>query len=317
MDESYEGTVHTTEPLGLEWFRHFVEFGVRLDEVKSEAASIKALLIVPTNDFVSTAIAVGMSKAAFLAGSSETIAIDGSELVTLDPGTRVLIRHPAGSRVVEFISLSEDGRKLQATGARIDISRAISFELVDDTTPLGDYIDKEFDGLRSMGESSKPGWENQQRPTLTIFGSRVQIEAALEEKTSDRDLRKLTGQDQVTLWEASRLDWLYSDSYAHSINAFCQTDMFPNPGEPEFAFVERCKWILLDGNSAISRTVTREQLRKKNVLSVLNLGNHREQSQAISQFLSEANYGSEMQLPELKTSLPEGCYLSCWAVDNV
>lgn len=317
MNESSQGSGDFLEPHALEWFRTLVEFGVHLDAVRLNGVSVKALLIVPTNDFVSTAIAVGMSKAAFLAGSTETISISRSELEGLEPGSRLLVRHPAGSRVVDFNRVSEDGKTLHSSGSRFNISRAVSFELVDESTPLGDYIDREFDGLPSQGDKAKPGWENQQRPTLTIFGSKVQIEAALEERTSDEDLRRITGKDHVSLWEASRLDWLYSDSYAHSINAFCQTDMFPNAGEAQFAFVQRCRWVMLDGNSAISKAAAREQLRKKNVLAVLNVGNHREQAQAISQFQTEANYGSTIQLPELARFVPEGCYLSCWAVDDV
>ena len=317
MDELSHGSADRLDPHGLEWFRALVEFGVHLDAIGMVGASVKALLIVPTNDFVSTAIAAGMSKAAFLAGSTETISISRSELRHLEPGSRLLVRHPAGSRVVEFQKVSEDGKTLHSSGSRFDISRAVSFELVEQSTPLGDYIDREFDGLPSPGDKAKPGWENQQRPTLTIFGSKVQIEAALEEMTSDDDLQRITGKDHVSLWEASRLDWLYSDSYAHSINAFCQTDMFPNQDEAEFAFVERCRWVLLDGNSAISKTASREQLRRKNVLAVLSLGNHREQPQAISQFQAEANYGSQIQFPELSQFVPEGCYLSCWAVDDV
>lgn len=304
----------------LSWFRQFVQLGALLDELaERDSTSHKILLVVPTNDFVQIALALGMSKSAFLSGVSETRPIMREQLAELKQGTKLLIRHPAGSRVVEFASVSEDFRRLSSLNSKglIDISRATTFEIVSSDTPNGEYIDKEFDGSPQVERGARALWDSQQRPTLTMFGSRVQIEESLNESIVDSDLSKVAGIESSTLWDACRLDWLFNDSRAHSVNAFSMAESFPEEGTPELAFLEKSRWVILDGNRAISRTISREPLRKKNVLAILNLSGPREQNQAVQEFMAESNYWEPVALELAKGLIPKSCFLASWVAKDV
>lgn len=304
------------------WFTSFVALGIYLGRfTDSESSKIsKILLSVPRKEFVSTAIALGMSIHKFRSKRSILKEIRETDLLDLPPTSKLRLVLNYGHLDVMFHKYFPDGKYVRCTIGGLHKSRnqltshIREIYLLPSSYPEGDYSlsSQAYESLDKSEEREL--WRNQGAPGVAIFGEMENIKFQASAQMRNDGISKMLGMETITLEEAARLDNLSGHSKSSLINSYGGTSEFSKFPYAGNSIVELFDWVILDGNNAINRLCASENLLDKSVLSILELGVPRSQGKAIDTFTSELNrYNSIDVTSLLGWKPPTGVNIWGWA----
>ncbi len=279
------------------WFTSFTGLGILLGRFTDSGSSTisRLLLSVPRKDYVSTAIALGMSIHKFRSKTSILKKIQESDLLELPSTSKLRLVLKYGHLDVMFHELSQDGKSLRCTIGGLHksrkqlISHIREMYLLPSSYPEGDYSisPEEYESLENSDE--REVWRNQGAPGIAVFGEIENFKFQASAQVKNELISTMLGKDTLTLEEVARLDLISGHSRSSLINVYGGTSEFSKTPNEEPSMVDLFDWIILDGNNAINRLCAAEKLMDKPVLSILELGVPRSQGKAIDAFTSELN----------------------------
>lgn len=289
------------------WFTSFTGLGILLGRLtdSDSSTSSRILLSVPRKDYVSTAIALGMSIHKFRSKTSILRRIEVSDLLEL-PSTsklRLVLKH--GHLDVMFHEVLQDGQSIRCTiggpyQPRTQLTSHIrEIYLLPGSYPEGDYSisPQEYEGIEKSDE--KEIWRSQSSPGVAVFGEIENFMLQASAHIKNDSLSRILGKETVTLEEAARLDLYSGHSRAGLINTYGGTSEFSKILNEEHSMVNLFDWIVLDGNNAINRLCAAEKLIDKSVLSILELGVPRSQGKALDTYTAELNRYNSIDITSL------------------
>lgn len=305
------------------WFTSFMALGIQLarhaDSGKS--AISKVLLSVPRKEYVSTAIALGMSIHKFRTKSSILIQIHESDLIQLPPTSKLRLVLKYGHLDVMFHEYFPDSKSIRCTIGGLHksrkqlISHIREMYLLPSSYPEGDYTFslQQDESLVNSGERKL--WRDQSAPGIAIFGDIENLMFQISAHLKNDLITKMIGQDTLTLEEAARLDLISGHSKSSLINVYGGTSEFWKFPITDHSMLDLFDWIILDGNNAINRLFSAEKLIDKKVLSILELGVPRSQGKAIDTINSELNRYNLIDASSLLSwKSPAGVNLWGWSL---
>ena len=279
------------------WFTSFMALGIHLGRFTDSGSSMisRVLLSVPRKDYVSTAIALGMSIHKFRSKTSILKQIHESDLLELPSTSKLRLVLKYGHLDVMFHELFPDGKSIRCTVGGLHKSRKQltshirEMYLLPSSYPEGDFSmsPQEYESLEQSDE--REIWRNQGAPGIAIFGEIENFKFQASAQVKNDLISTMLGKDTLALEEAARLDLISGHSRSSLINAYGGTSEFSKTPIEEHSLVDLFDWIILDGNNAINRLCAAERLMDKSVLSILELGVPRSQGKAIDTFTSELN----------------------------
>lgn len=279
------------------WFTSFVGLGIYLGRFTDSNSSkiSRILLSVPRKEFVSTAIALGLSIHKFRSKASILKEITESDLLELPQASKLRLVLKYGYLDVMFQKYFPEGKYLRCTVGGLHKSRnqltthIQQMYLLPGSHPEGDYSmsPEEYESLEKNDE--RDIWRTQSAPGLAIFGEVDNFKLQASARMKNDFISKMFGMETIALEEAARIDSVSSHSKSSFINAYGGTSEFLKFPIAEDSIVDLFDWIILDGNNAINRLSATENLLDKSVLSILELGVPRSQGKAIDTFTSELN----------------------------
>lgn len=291
-----EPTLGDWSPVGS-WFTSFMALGIHLGRFTDSGSSTisRVLLSVPRKDYVSTAIALGMSIHKFRSKTSILKQIHESDLLDLPSTSKLRLVLKYGHLDVMFHELFPDGKSIRCTVGGLHKSRKQltshirEMYLLPSSYPEGDFSMslQEYESLEKSDE--REIWRNQGAPGIAIFGEIENFKFQASAQVKNDLISTMLGKDTLALEEAARLDLISGHSRSSLINAYGGTSEFSKTPIEEHSMVDLFDWIVLDGNNAINRLCASERLMDKSVLSILELGVPRSQGKAIDTFTSEMN----------------------------
>jgi len=304
------------------WFTSFVALGIYLGRfTDSESSKIsRVLLSVPRKEFVSTAIALGMSIHKFRNKTSILKEIRESDLLELQATTKLRLVLKYGHLDVMFHEYFPVGKSLRCTigglhkGRKQSTSHIREMYLLPSSYPEGDYSlsQEEYQSLAKSEE--REIWRTQGAPGIAIFGEIENFKSQASAQMRKDMISKMLGKETITLEEAARLDSLSGHSKSSFINAYGGTSEFSKFPIADHSILDLFDWIILDGNNAINRLCATENLLNKSVLSILELGVPRSQGKAIDTFTSELNRYNAIDVTSLLGwKPPTGVNIWGWA----
>lgn len=310
------------------WFKKFVEFGISLGRKSKDFTTkpTRLLLAVPKKEFVTAAIAFGISIQKFLDNESHARPIDRAELSKIEPGTVLRLEWKPGPRDVVFKSLetksvgmAENHRihcLIEGKPKVFDLRGVESISVLPNGFPEGEYLELGKEDVEKSRTELQELWRNQEAPAMAIFGDLSHFKEQLETRIKYSPLDQVADADLIPLEEAARVDYLYKDIYAHFVNIFAHAGQMPIEGSVELRKVKLCQWVVLDGNNAVTKLSAREEIRDMNVLSIVELGTPLSQGKAFQTFMSEMNRFSE--IPEISKVIgwepPVGVQVWGWTI---
>lgn len=279
------------------WFTSFVGLGIYLGRfTDSNSFKISRILLsVPRKEFVSTAIALGLSIHKFRTKASTLEEITESDLFELPQASKLRLVLKYGHLDVMFHKYFPAGKYLRCTVGGLHKSRnqltshIQQMYLLPGSHPEGDYSmsPEEHESLEKNNE--RDIWRTQSAPGVAIFGEVDNFKLQASAHMKNDFISKMFGMETIALEEAARIDSVSSHSKSSFINAYGGTNEFLKFPIAEDSIVDLFDWIILDGNNAINRLSATENLLNKSVLSILELGVPRSQGKAIDTFTSELN----------------------------
>ena len=333
-----------------EWFSSFIDLAERLYQARKFGHTYKRVLIaLPKSDLVSTAIALGFSKAAFKAGTDLAKAL---ELQEVKVGDIIQIRSSwdqangmatVPSTVVGTVVEIDDSDtrrtlKLSFQNGKPPVHRAI----MNNFCPVGEKSPERhirlYDvpkGTPQRLEQDDRGnellfrkvplpvgieeklawekWEHQISPTLAVFGRTTKIYEAGTLQFRDAEVHgKLLTIDEDSVYNSTRLDSLTNDKKAHFVNAIEQLVAFPKRNTATAETLSHFPFVCLDGNSAIFNLTDEQALRDKCVIGLWETGSQANQETALTAFLETATMfkGVTNFEEKLEWKAPPG--VQCW-----
>jgi hypothetical protein len=282
----------------------------------------RVLLAVPRKEFVSTAIAIGISIHKLRTKTSILKEIKESDLLELPSTSKLRLVLKYGHLDVMFHKYFPDAnvRYMRCTIGGLHRSRnqatshVQEMYLLPSSYPEGDYSlsREEFENLDKSDE--RETWRTQGAPGVAIFGEMENFKVQVSAQMKNDFMSKMLGVETITLEEAARLDSLVGHSKSSLINAYGGTSELSKFPIADQSIVDLFDWIILDGNNAINRLSATENLLDKSVLSILELGVPRSQGKAIDTFTSELNrYNSIDVTSLLGWKPPAGVNIWGWA----
>ena len=307
------------------WFTSFVGLGIYLGRFTDSKTSklSRVLLSVPRKEFVSTAIALGMSIHKFTSKTSLLKEISESDLLELPSFSKLrLVLSSPGHLDVMFHKYFPDAnvKFMRCTIGGLHKSRNQSTShiremyLLPSSYPEGDYSlsQEEYESLDKSDEIEI--WRTQGAPGIAIFGEIENFKSQASAQMRKDMISKMLGKETITLEEAARLDTLSGHSKSSLINAYGGTSEFLKLPIADHSILDLFDWIILDGNNAINRLCATENLLDKSVLSILELGVPRSQGKAIDTFTSELNRYNSIDVTRLLGwKPPTGVNIWGWA----
>ena len=289
------------------WFTSFTALGILLGRFTDSGSSTisRVLLSVPRKDYVSTAIALGMSIHKFRSKTSILKKIQESDLLELPSTSKLRLVLKYGHLDVMFHELFQDGKSIRCTIGGLHKSRKQltshirEMYLLPSSYPEGDYSlsPQEYESLEKSDE--REIWSNQGAPGIAVFGEIENFKFQALAQVKNDLISTILGKDTLTLEEAARLDLISGHSRSSLINVYGGTSEFSKIPIEEHSIVDLFNWIILDGNNAINRLCAAEKLIDKPVLSILELGVPRSQGKAIDAFTSELNRYNSIDVTSL------------------
>ena len=304
------------------WFTSFVALGICLGRFSESGSSkiSRVLLSVPRKEFVSTAIALGMSTHKLRSKTSVLKKIRESDLLELPPTSKLRLVLNYGHLDVMFQKYFPEAKFVRCTIGGLHKTRnqltshIREIYLLPSSYPEGDYSlsREEYESLDKSDE--REIWRTQGAPGVAIFGDMENFKFQASAQMKNDFISKMLGIEMVTLEEAARLDSLSGHSKSSLINSYGGTSEFSKFPIADHSIVDLFDWVILDGNNAINRLCATENLLDKSVLSILELGVPRSQGKAIDTFTSELNrYNSIDVTSLLGWQPPTGVNIWGWA----
>ena len=306
------------------WFTSFVALGIYLGRFTDSGSPkiSRVLLTVPRKEFVSAAIALGMSIHKLRTKSSILKEIRESDLSGLPTTSKLRLVLKYGHLDVMFHKYFPEAnvKYMRCTIGGLHRSRnqatshVQEMYLLPSSYPEGDYSlsREEFESLDKSDE--RETWRTQGAPGVAIFGEMENFKVQVSAQMRNDFMSKMLGVETITLEEAARLDSLAGHSKSSLINAYGGTSELSKFPIADQSIVDLFDWIILDGNNAINRLSATENLLDKSVLSILELGVPRSQGKAIDTFTSELNrYNSIDVTSLLGWNPPAGVNIWGWA----
>jgi hypothetical protein len=309
------------------WFKQFVNLGMLLGRKSKDFADrrYRLLLAVPKKEFVTAAIAFGMSIQKFLDNENHARVIHRSDLPAIEPGTVLRLEWKPGPRDVVFKNLETKtvGRTqsqrihcfIEGIPKIFDLRGVESISVLPSGFPEGEYLELGKGETEQTRTALQERWRSQEAPALAIFSDLGHFKEQLATRIRYAPLEQIAEKDALPLEEASRIDYLFNDIYAHFVNVFAHAGQMPATDTVEHKKIKLCQWVVLDGNSATTKLSAREEIRDLNVISLIELGTPLSQGKAFQAFTSELNRFNE--IPEVTNSLgwepPAGAQIWGWA----
>jgi hypothetical protein len=333
-----------------EWFTSFIDLAERLYQAKKFGHTYKRVLVaLPKSDLVSTALAIGFSKAAFKAGTDlaksrelhdinvgdliqiRSAWIEGGGMATVpstvvgtvtdiddsDRGRNLKLSFQNGKPAVQRLILNHlcpVGEKSPATHIRLyDVPRGTPQRLEQEDRGNDLVFRKVPLPVAIEAKLDWEKWEHQISPTLAVFGRTTKIEEAGKLLFRDPEVHgKLLNIDEDSVYNASRLDSLSNDKKAHFVNAIEQIVSFPKKNTSSAETLAHFPFVCLDGNSAIFSLSDEQALRDKCVIGLWETGSQANQETALTAFLETATmFKSVTNFEEkLEWKAPPG--VQCW-----
>jgi hypothetical protein len=289
------------------WFTSFVGLGIYLGRFTDSNSSkiSRILLSVPRKEFVSTAIALGLSIHKFKSKASILKEIRESDLLELPQASKLRLVLKYGHLDVMFHKYFPDGKYLRCTVGGLHKSRnqltshIQRIYLLPGSHPEGDYSmsREEYENLEKNDE--RYIWRTQSAPSAAIFGEVDNFKLQASAHMKNDFISKMFGMETIALEEAARIDSVSGHSKSSLINGYGGTSEFLKFPIAEGSIVDLFEWIILDGNNAINRLSATENLLDKSVISILELGVPRSQGKAIDTFTSELNRYNSIDVTSL------------------
>ena len=289
------------------WFTSFVALGIVLSKL-SESASpsiSRILLSVPRKEFVSTAIAFGMSIHKLNSKEEILKEISLSSLSELAANSKVRLVLDFGHIDVLFHEYYPEQKKIRCTinglhNTRFQLASAVKrIYLLPSFYPEGNYLFSKLDYEALDKSSEREVWRTQGAPGVVIFGDLENFRLQSSAQLKNVLIAKITGREILTLEDAARLDSLAGHSKSSFINCFASTSEFSKLKVNGESILDLFDWVILDGNNAINRLCASENLFDRSVLSILELGVPRSQGKALDTFTSELNRYNSVDVTKL------------------
>jgi hypothetical protein len=290
------------------WFTSFVALGLHLGRYSDSGSTeiSKILVTVPRKEFVSTAIALGVSIQRFNSKVSILKEIRESDLIGLPTGSKLRLVLNYGHLDVMFQKYFQDGKFIRCTIGGLHKSRDQLISphirqmfLLPSSFPEGDYTVSRQEYENSDKSNEREFWRTQGAPGVAIFGDLEKLKLQASMLVRNDLIAKMLGKENLPLEEAARLDALSEHSTSSFVNAYESTNEFSKFSTMDQSVVDLFAWIILDGNNAINRLSAAENLMDKSVLSVLELGVPRSQGKALDTFTAELNRFSSVDVTKL------------------
>lgn len=289
------------------WFNSFAALGILLGRFTDSGSSTisRVLLSVPRKDYVSTAIALGMSIHKLRSKTSILKKIYETDLMQLPSTSKLRLVLKYGHLDVMFHELLQDGKSIRYTIGGLHKSRwkltshIREMYLLPSSYPEGDFAISPQEYERLDKSEEREIWRNQGAPGVAIFGEIENYKIQASAQVKNDLFSTMLGRDTLTLEEAARLDLISGHSRSSLVNVYGGTSEFSKIPIEEHSLVDLFDWIILDGNNAINRLCAAEKLMDKQVLSILELGVPRSQGKAIDAFTSELNRYNSIDVTSL------------------
>lgn len=304
------------------WFQSFIELGVELEkgDAEKQLEGAKLLLVTPAKEFIALAIAFGFSVGRALSRGTEAEEISLDQLKGLPAGTRLRLEWEKAIRTVIFIAYTEESKRgeivrnieCEIGGSRktYDAERISRIAILPSGYPEGDYTQK-AKSIKLGGFNSD--WMTQLHTGMCIFSGKKAFEEQLDFIVEDPSLSPLLGSSQAPMSICCRIRNLSFGDATFNINLYDQFKKFPSEDSDSFSRWDAAKWTILDGNESIANLTQRDDLIPKRVLSILDLGDIRSQSNAIAAHTAAQNRTERFDIQKvLKWAPPHGCGLLGW-----
>ena len=289
------------------WFTSFVALGLYLGKnSNSESPDISRILLsVPRKEYVSAAIAFGMSIHKFNTQKSILQEITESDLIKLPSNSKIRLTLDFGHKDVMFHQYRPENKSIQwSVGGPhkshwTKLSQFKEYYLLSKSYPEGDFSFSKEEFINMDNSHERRLWRNQGSPGVAIFGDTENLVSQISNILRNELVTKLAGQSTLTLKQAARLDSLIGHSESSFVNTFASASEFSKTEINGENVLKLFDWIILDGNNAINRLCASENLIDTAVISILELGVPRSQGKALDTFNSELNRYNSIDISKL------------------
>jgi len=318
-----QGTSEWTVP--GPWFSTFVALGEKMMEVAAskDTQNHRMLLVVPRRELVAPAIGFGISRHRFLSQRTYSVELTLDDLDDLPEGTQIRAVWPQRTRDAVFIGLDKK-RNPPAILLEIDGvahpplgAKNIRFYRIGAPTPQGTKENKNLVSEKGTAQGIKEQFWSQVFPAAAFFSEGTHFERQMETEIIYPDLQAILGTNELTLRDAARFDYLSNDKHPHFVNVFEKSIKFQDLGSLEQDRMDMTDWVVLDGNTAVSRLSPSERLYGRRVLGIVDFANAVNQNPGFQAFLTEAgNLWLHKGQDGFDWTPPPGTYLWSWGAKN-
>lgn len=330
------------------WFTAFVQLAQELHSSQAGDLALRRILLsVPQGDMVSLGLAIGFSRASYLAGLDQAIEIELEDIKVGDTlqvrsawqTPAKLIRAPE-DLVGEVASIDDSSRDSVTLRLTFRTGGQKTVRLLRHMCPIGQkdpgkhlriyrvpafapqrpaktkrefpYRDPKKEGTQVWIKKWER-WDYQIDPTLAIFGSPTKVNDYGRPEFIDHELHKtLLEVEGDSLLNVARVDSMETDLRPHLINVVGQLSSFPKKGSHSFELLQQFPFVCLDGNAAMVSLSDRPILDEKCVIGLWETSRPNLQELALTSFLEEATRFKLLENLEqlLGWKAPPG--VQCW-----
>jgi hypothetical protein len=336
--------------LGIgDWFDSFIDLGHKLHRAQTDGMVIRRVLLsVPQSEMVSLALAIGFSRATYLAEKNHAVEVELDDIQVGDliqlrsvwqqekgnikapaniVGQIVAIDKPNDDGVLLTFAFNSTGLKeprkimrLQCPSGEKDPIRHIRLYKVPAGTPQRPgKVPREFKKEKMQNSALQSwvrkweNWEYQIFPTLAIFGSPTKLNDYGKPQFKDHELHEMLLKiDHDSFLNAARLDSLSLDTKPHFVNVIDQISNFPKKGSPAFESFSNFPFVCLDGNAALVGLSDKILLDDKCVIGLWETSKPNLQEMALETFLARATHFRAIDNFEAQIDWVAPAGIQCW-----